>query len=119
VLQCVAVCCSVLQRVAVCCSALQCAALRCSVLQCVAVLYAYISATPPLDVTCQSRNAFLSLPRDIVHFEHRVAVSCSVLQCVAVCCSVLHIHIYIYIYTYIPATSLLAETLQSQDALPS
>jgi len=52
VLQCVAVCCSVLQRVAACCSAalccsmsgrnpctdaLQCVAVRCSALQCVAV----------------------------------------------------------------------------------
>ena len=38
VLQCVAVCCSVLQcvlqRVAVCCSVLQCVAVCCSVLQC-------------------------------------------------------------------------------------
>ena len=33
-LQCVAVCCSVLQCVAVCCSALQCVAVCCSVLQC-------------------------------------------------------------------------------------
>ena len=36
-LQCVAVCCSVLQCVAVCCSMLQCVAVRCSALQCVAV----------------------------------------------------------------------------------
>ena len=36
-LQCVAVCCSVLQCVAVCCSVLQCSAVCCSVLQCVAV----------------------------------------------------------------------------------
>ena len=35
-LQCVAVCCSVLQCVAVCCSVLQCVAVCCSVLQCVA-----------------------------------------------------------------------------------
>jgi len=51
VLQCVAVCCSVLQRVAACCSVGQCGAVCCSVLQC-------------------------------------VAVYCSVLQCVAVRCSV-------------------------------
>jgi len=39
-LQCVAVCCSVLQCVAVCCSVLQCVAVCCSVLQCIAdVLY--------------------------------------------------------------------------------
>ena len=36
-LQCVAVCCSVLQCVAACCSVLQCVAVCCSVLQCVAV----------------------------------------------------------------------------------
>ena len=34
-LQCVAVCCSVLRYVAVCCSMLQCVAVCCSVLQCV------------------------------------------------------------------------------------
>jgi len=43
VLQCVAVCCNVPQCVAVCCSVLQCVAGRCRVLQCVAV--------------CQSRGA--------------------------------------------------------------
>ena len=37
VLQCVAVCCSVLQYVAECCSVLQCVVVCCSVLQCVAV----------------------------------------------------------------------------------
>ena len=36
-LQCVALCCSVLQCVAVCCSVLQCVAVCCSVLQRVAV----------------------------------------------------------------------------------
>jgi len=36
-LQCAAVCCSVLQCTAVCCSVLQCVAVCCSVLQCVAV----------------------------------------------------------------------------------
>ena len=36
-LQCIAVCCSVLQCVAVCCSVLQCVAVCCSVLQCVVV----------------------------------------------------------------------------------
>ena len=67
VLQCVAVCCSVLQCVAVllqcvavCYSVLQCVAVRCSVLQCVAVCYSVLQC---------------------------VAVCCSVLQCVAVCWS--------------------------------
>jgi len=36
-LQCTAVCCSVLQRVAACCSVLQCVVVCCSVLQCVLV----------------------------------------------------------------------------------
>ena len=36
-LQCVAMCCSVLQCVAVCCNVLKCVAMCCSVLQCVAV----------------------------------------------------------------------------------
>ena len=35
-LQCAAVCCSVMQCVAVCCSVMQCVAVCCSVLQCVA-----------------------------------------------------------------------------------
>jgi len=80
VLQCVAVCCSVLQSCVVvsyktsrlqefpetievlCCSVLQCVAVCCSVLQCVAVCYCAV---------------------------YCAAVCCSVLQCVAVCCSVL------------------------------
>ena len=37
VVDCDAVCCSLLQSVAVCCSVLQCVAVCCSVLQCVAV----------------------------------------------------------------------------------
>ena len=63
-LQCVAVCCSVLQcfPLSLCCSVLQCVALCCSVLQCVAVRYSALEC---------------------------VGVCCSVLHCVAVCCSVL------------------------------
>jgi len=81
VLQCVAVCCSVLQRavacldcppkvatdiivlqcVAVCCSVLQCVSMHCSALQC-------------------------------------VAVCCSVLPCVAVCCHVLQCTLEIATY---------------------
>ena len=62
-LQCVAVCCSVLLCVAVCCSVLQCVAVCCSVLQCVAVCCSVLQC---------------------------VAVCCSVLLRVAVCCIVLH-----------------------------
>ena len=94
-LQCVAVCCSVLQYVAVCssvqqsaavcCSALQCAAVCCSVLQCVAVRCSVLQCTfrhcstvyPPLHLLYTS-----------------VAVCCSVLQCVAVCCSTVYPPLY-------------------------
>ena len=76
--QCVAVCCSVLQCVAACCSLLQCAAVCCSVLQCVAA--------------CNIRQR---------HQDHRGSwaqydtVCCSVLQHVAVCCSVLQRGTYV------------------------
>jgi len=68
-LQCVAVCCSVLQCAALCCStdnsprSLQ-VSTCCSVLQCVAVCYSTDSSSPSLQVS-------------------------SVLHCVAVCCSAL------------------------------
>ena len=76
-LQCVTVCCSVLQCVAVCCSVLQVSMaiirlLCCSVLQCVAVCYSVLQCVA---VRCSVLQC--------------VAVCCSVLQCVAVCCSVL------------------------------
>jgi len=66
VLQCVAVCCSVLQLfwfILLLLAMLQCAAVCCSVLQCVAALLIYLTTLG------------------------YVAVCCSVLQCVAVCCS--------------------------------
>jgi len=63
VLQCVAVCCSVLQCVAMCCSVLRCVAVCCST--CVAVCCS----------TCVTVYALLYL-------------CCSVLQCAAACCSV-------------------------------
>jgi len=81
VLQCAAVCCSVLKVsshriykytnacVAVCCSVLQCVAVYCSVLQCV---------EGPLSCKIQVHQR--------LHCKC-VAVCCSVIQCVAVCCS--------------------------------
>ena len=71
VLQCVAMCCSILLRFAmyggnVIQSVLQCVAVCCSALQCVAVC----CRVPPLSVG-----------------RVRVMVCCSVLQCVLVCCS--------------------------------
>jgi len=82
VLQCVAVCCSVLQRVAACCSVLQCVDTKTiavhigvcvvHVLRCVAVC---CSASQRVAVCCS-----------MVQCD---AVCCSVLQCLAACCSVL------------------------------
>ena len=45
VMQCVAVCCSVLQCVAVCCSVLQCVSLCCSVLRCFALQFQGVQAS--------------------------------------------------------------------------
>ena len=83
VLQCVAVCCSVLQtKIAacrwchwlVCCSVLQCVAVCCSVLRCVAV---WCSVVQCVAVCC-----------NVLHY---VAVCCSVVQCGAVWCSVVQL----------------------------
>ena len=107
-LQCVAVCCSVLQCVAlsrsekdalvfdvcllcvfllqcvaVCCSVLQC----CSALQCVAVCVdlAHTGQDPGSDFAACHR----AKPRQQAAFSLQCgAVCCSVLKCVAVCCSV-------------------------------
>ena len=66
---CLVVCCSMLQCVAVCCSVLQCAAAYCSVLQCVAV--------------------FVFAPNSCNRFTFPVvAVCCNALHCVG-CCRVL------------------------------
>ena len=56
-LQCVAVCCSVLHSVAVCCSVLQCVAACCSMLQC--VMNSFMSSSGESGVThrlCVSEN---------------------------------------------------------------
>ena len=71
-LQCASVYCFVLQRVVVCCSILQSNAVCCSVLQCVAVCCSVLQCTA---VCCSVLQC--------------VAVCCSVLQCVAVCCRML------------------------------
>jgi len=85
VLQCVAVCCSVLQRVAVCCSVLQCVAVCCGVLQCVAV------SVPPLVRYRQSTKLSRSrvLATHVISVMQRIAACCSVLQRVAAYCSLL------------------------------
>jgi len=94
VLQCVAVCCSVLQCVqcdAVCCSVLQCVAVCCSVcsvLQCVAeccrVLQSVAECCSVLQCVA-ARKSHTSTPHPVEN------ASCSVLQCVAVRCSVLRV----------------------------
>jgi len=93
VLQCVAVCCSVLQCVlitrwslahtslgswlkAVCCSVLQCVAVCCSVLQCVAVCADHEMKSRAYVIRIVTRSRVLQ------------CVCWSVLKCVAVCCSV-------------------------------
>jgi len=76
-LQSVAECCSVLQGVAGCCNVLQRVAVCCSVLQCVAVL---------VPKTTIFLGTFLTHTHHIYTYIC-VAVLCSVLQCVAVCCS--------------------------------
>ena len=69
-LQCVAVCCSVLQCVAVCCSA----------------LHSVLLANVNLEIA--GLSLLCALQCVAVIFQY-VAVCCSALQCVAACCSVL------------------------------
>jgi len=76
VLQCVAVCYSVLQRVAACCSVLQCVAVCCSVLQRVAACCSVFQCVAVCSVL------------------QCVAGCCIVLQCVAVRCSALQYGIW-------------------------
>jgi len=106
VLQCVAVCCSVLQcaffllllakksqfqvlqRAAVCCSVLQCATVCCSVLQCVAACCSVLQHVAVLlNAVCillSANGKKVSIPG----VEHD-AVCCSALLCVTVRCSAL------------------------------
>ena len=88
-LQCDAVCCSVLQcaavsslpRLPVCCSVLQRVAVCCSVLQCVCLCQSLLSHPSPF-------LAFLlTLALTQIHFGFEVCYSVS--QCAAVCCRVL------------------------------
>ena len=77
-LQCVAVCCSVLQCAAVCCSMLQCVAVCCSAMLQMRVRRIVIVVQKGPVLQCVA-----------VCVEACVAVFCNVLQHVAVCCSVL------------------------------
>jgi len=80
VVQCVAVCCSVLQSGAVCCRVVQCVAVRCSVVQCGAVWCSVVQCDAVWCSVLQCGAVWCS----VVQCD---AVWCSVLQCVAVCCS--------------------------------
>jgi len=94
VVQCVAVCCSVLQCVAVCCSVL---------LQCEAVCCRSCLFTPDLQiqVCCSISQCVVAVCDSVLQFLFPPTAStapgvlqcaalnyCSVLQCIAVCCSV-------------------------------
>ena len=88
-LQCVAVCCSVLQCVVVSCSMLQCVAVCCSVLQCVAVFCRVFKLHIYNRLQCVVAVSFGNVP-----LQSMVAVCCCVLlRCVIVvcCCSMLWI----------------------------
>jgi len=80
VLQCVAVWCSVLQCGAVCCSVVQCVAVWCSVLQCGAVCCNVMSSR-------LARRCLANVSYEVRSVLQCVAVCCNV--CLAVCCSVL------------------------------
>jgi len=114
VLQCVAVCCSVLQCVAVhevmqhrhhnayciechthwthiCCSVLQCVVVCCSVLQCVAVRHIVLQCAA---VCC---STVLKVTRVEITYVAVCHICCSVLQCVAVCYSTVLNVTYIHV----------------------
>jgi len=112
VLQCAAVCCSMLQCDVVCCSVLQCVALAhirsdsfrevvvdgecvrmcCSVLHCVSMWYSVLhSVLQCFAVLCKCvvlANLRIDSLRKVVVDGECVAVCCIMLQCVAVWCSV-------------------------------
>jgi len=95
VLQCVAVCCSVLYYVALCCSVLMwgtrgCVAGRRRPLQYVAVSCSVVQYVAAVLQQCCSSDAAVCCSRQHVMrggTQVFVAVHCIVLQCVAVCCS--------------------------------
>ena len=87
-LQCVAVCCSVLQRVGACAvrySVLQCVAVRCSVLQGVAARWRVSSVSQCAAVCCSvlQRVQYTAVRCNVLQRVGACAVCCSVLQCVA------------------------------------
>jgi len=115
VLQCDAVCCSMMHSVAVCCGALhganfisskirtlqdshlsvccsvlQCVAVCCSVLQCVAVCCSALQCAAVCWSVLECAGVCCSVLQCVaVRVLPCVAVCCSVLQCIAVCCNML------------------------------
>jgi len=83
VLQCVAVCCSVMQRVAVSCSELQCVAVCCGVLQ--RVVLQCVTSLGFVQLSVYAVVLCVAVRCSVLQC---VAVSCNMLQCVAVCCNV-------------------------------
>jgi len=103
-LQCVAVCCSVLQCIAVCCSVLQSVALYCSVLQCVAVCYGSTNEWVPSRKSCHAwrlrhdigawvmshMDAMCNMVSHVVHDSANTACTDARGWCTAYCiCSVI------------------------------
>ena len=74
-----------LQCVAVCCSVLQCV-LQCVVLWCHEVVACVRIAT----CTCKKEMTYIAICLSHAATCYRGAVCCRVLRCVAVCCCVLH-----------------------------
>jgi len=104
VLQCVAVCCSVLPCVVVCCRVLQCVAVCCCATfwrntdAYVWRRQSFIRVTRLIHVCGMTYPCVVECVAVCWSVLQCVAVCCSVLQCVAVCCSVLqcvawHIHV--------------------------
>jgi len=96
VLQCVAVCCSVLQRVAACCSVLQCP----SLIACFICIYVCAVGVGSLRGGLIGRfRGDVRIFGVVVCVLQCVAVCCSVLQCVAVCVfsELLSCHLWLHV----------------------
>jgi len=77
----------VLQCDAVCCSVVVCV---CSVMQCVVVWWCVLVSLKYVSPYAQKENSLLHCVAVCCSVLHSVAVCCSVLKLFAVCCSALH-----------------------------
>jgi len=107
VLQCVAVCCSVLQcleiRARVRCSVLQCVAVCCGVLQCVAVCCSVLRFKREQRNVADlwmSRVMYAKEPRPMTAYSSTAHTNAPSLPG-TICCGSLDIYIYIYIHIYV------------------